>query len=117
LLEPAIAQALAAGQVTTTVRLADPNQASILRSGARIDLYADSGAGILADGKTVASNGGAAIAKNAVVLAVLPAAGQLSQQLAESTGLGLIIATDPATAGRLATRLSAPFLATLVPPP
>jgi pilus assembly protein CpaB len=113
LLEPAIATALGSGQVATTVTLADPHQVTILASGSRVDLYgaASTGAGF---GQGTVEGG--AVARNVLVLAILPAT-ELSGDLSPPSSPGLIIATDPTTAGRLAAHMSAPFLATLVPPP
>jgi Flp pilus assembly protein CpaB len=112
LLEPAIAAALGAGQVATTVTLADPHQVAILAIGSRIDLY---GATPTSGGLVQGAAEGTAVARNALVLAILPAT-ELSGDLSPPDTPGLIIATDPTTAGRLAAHMSTPFLATLVPP-
>jgi Flp pilus assembly protein CpaB len=111
LLEPAIATALGSGQVATTVTLADPHQVAILARGSRIDLY-----GTPPSSLGQGSTDGTAVARNALVLAVLPAA-ELHGDLSPPDTPGLIIATDPTTAGRIAAHMSTPFLATLVPPP
>jgi Flp pilus assembly protein CpaB len=112
LLEPAIALALGSGLVATTITLADPHQVAILARGSRVDLYGTaSPGGSLAPGATE----GTAVARNALVLAILPATA-LSGDLSPPDTPGLIIATDHTTAGRLAAHLSASFLATLVPP-
>ena len=110
LLEPAVADALRQGKVTTTVTLADQHQAAILANGAHIDLY-----GAAEDGQLAGSGiDSKPLAKDVTVLAILPAA--------ETTGAGdagalsLIIATDPATASRVAARLATPLIATLIPP-
>jgi Flp pilus assembly protein CpaB len=106
LLEPAVAAALRQGMVATTVTLADRHQAAILANGAHIDLYGAVGDGQLS-GSAVDDK---PLAKDVTVLAILPAA-----ETAESSALGLIIATDPTTAGRVAARLSTPLIATLIP--
>ena len=111
LLEPAIATALGSGQVATTVTLADPHQVAILARGSHVDLYGAPTDGGLAQGAA----DGAAIARNALVLAILPATA-LAGDLSPPDTPGLIIATDPTTAGHLAAHMSTPFLATLVPP-
>lgn len=117
LLEPAIARALAAGRVATTVALADANQAAILHPGALVDLYPESNEAVLAAGKPVSDTTSAGpIVRNVEVLAVLPASPATDQHLGPQGSLGLIVAVDPGTAGRLATQLSAAFLATLTPP-
>ncbi|MEO6701907.1 MAG: SAF domain-containing protein [Jatrophihabitantaceae bacterium] len=115
LLEPAVEAALATGRITTTVSLADPNQAAILRPGVHVDLYAEAADSVLVQGKTV--SGSASVALNVVVIAILPAPTQMGAQPDSSRGLSLVIATDRNTVSRLAQHLSTPFLATLVPPP
>ena len=107
LLEPAVADALSQGKVTTTVTLADQHQAAILAKGAHIDLYV-----AVEDGPSAGSGIDAkALARDVTVLAVLPAA-----ETSDAGTLSLIIATDPATVGRIAARLSSPLIATLIPP-
>lgn len=110
LLEPAVAEALRQGKVTTTVTLADQHQAAILANGAHIDLY-----GAVQDGQFPESNiDSKPLAKDVTVLAILPATGATSSGGADM--LSLIVATDPTTAGRIAARLATPLIATLVPP-
>jgi Flp pilus assembly protein CpaB len=110
LLEPAVADALRQGKVTTTVTLADQHQSAILANGAHIDLY-----GAVEDGQLTGSSiDGKPLARDVTVLAVLPAAGTTS---AGSPGtLSLIVATDPTTASRIAAWLATPLIATLIPP-
>jgi Flp pilus assembly protein CpaB len=110
LLEPAVAEALRQGRVTSTVTLADQHQSAILANGAHIDLY-----GAVGDGQLSASGSdGKPLARDVTVLAVLPAAGTTSSG---SPGtLSLIVATDPTTAGRIAAWLATPLIATLIPP-
>lgn len=110
LLEPAVADALRQGNVTTTVTLADQHQSAILANGAHIDLYGAVEGGQLSGG----SIDGKPLARDVTVLAVLPAAGTSSSG---SPGtLSLIVATDPTTAGRIAAWLATPLIATLIPP-
>ncbi|MDQ2837865.1 MAG: SAF domain-containing protein [Actinomycetota bacterium] len=116
LLEPAIAAALASGRVTTTVSLANPNQAAILRTGAVVDLYTGSDDTTLIGGRSTTASI-PAIATNVQVLAVLPITSGSNPVTDHQDLLGLIIATDRNTASRLAAHLSSPFLATLTPPP
>jgi Flp pilus assembly protein CpaB len=110
LLEPAVADALRQGRVTTTVTLADQHQSAILANGAHIDLY-----GAAEDGQLAGSGvEGKPLARNVTVLAGLPAAGTTDSG---SPGtLSLIVATDPTTAGRIAAWLATPLIATLIPP-
>jgi Flp pilus assembly protein CpaB len=116
LLEPAIAAALAAGRVATTIMLADANQAAIVATGAHVDLYRGSGDGVLVDGGAPARPSNVAVARNAIVLAVLPSPGGTANPMAGNAPISLVIATDSSTAGRLAQQLPATFLATLVAP-
>ncbi len=110
LLEPAVADALRQGKVTTTVTLADQHQSAILANGAHIDLY-----GAVADGQLAGSSpDGKPLARDVTVLAVLPAAGPASS--GGPGTLSLIVATDPTTAGRIAAWLATPLIATLIPP-
>ena len=110
LLEPAVADALRQGQVTTTVTLADQHQAAILANGAHIDLY-----GAAQDGQSTANAlDSKPLARDVTVLAILPATEATGS--GDSGTLSLIIATDPATAGRVAARLATPLIATLIPP-
>lgn len=111
LLEPAVADALRQGKVTTTVMLADPHQSAILANGAHIDLY-----GAVEDGQASTGSGsdGKPLAKDVTVLAILPAAQPTDSGNADT--LSLIIATDPATASQVAARLAMPLIATLIPP-
>jgi pilus assembly protein CpaB len=113
LLDPAIATALQQGKVATTVALADPHQAAILARGSHIDLYG----AVEATGFAHGTAESPPIARNAIVLAILPVTSEMNGSINSSNALGLIIATDPATAGHLAAHLSTSFLATLVPPP
>lgn len=105
LLEPAVADALRQGKVTTTVTLADQHQSAILANGAHIDLY-----GAAQDGQPAASDS-KPLARDVTVLAVLP-----TNDATGSGTLSLIIAADPTTADRIAARLASPLIATLVPP-
>ena len=110
LLEPAVADALRQGKVTTTVTLADQHQSAILANGAHIDLY-----GAVEDGQ-LSGNGvdNKPLARNVTVLAILPTAGATSS---DNPGtLSLIVATDPTTANRIAAWLATPLIATLIPP-
>jgi len=110
LLEPAVADALRQGKVTTTVTLADQHQSAILANGAHIDLY-----GAVEDGQ-LSGNGvdNKPLARDVTVLAILPTAGATSS---DNPGtLSLIVATDPTTANRIAAWLATPLIATLIPP-
>jgi pilus assembly protein CpaB len=111
LLDPAVAAALRLGRVTTTVTLADQHQAAILATGAHVDLYS-----VVEGGESTATSVGSSspLARAVTVLAVLP--GTATADAGGTGGLGLIIATDPVTADRLAAHLSTPLIATLVPP-
>jgi Flp pilus assembly protein CpaB len=109
LLEPAVADALSQGKVTTTVTLADQHQAAILANGAHIDLYSAA-----EDGQLAGSIDSKPLAKDVTVLAILPAAE--STAAGDAGTLSLIIATDPTTASRVAARLATPLIATLIPP-
>ncbi|MGI8667965.1 MAG: SAF domain-containing protein [Jatrophihabitans sp.] len=116
LLEPAIASALAAGRVATTVTLSDVSQAAILRSGAVVDLYAGSDNNVVVEGKTVSgSESGRPLAEDVQVLSVLSAPTGSAQPPDAST-VSLVVAIEPGTAARLADNLSGTFLATLVQP-
>lgn len=105
LLDPAIADALRQGKITTTVTLADRHQSAILANGAHIDLY-----GAVQDGQPIEGDS-KPLARDVTVLAILPAAATT-----DSGTLSLIIATDQTTASRIAARLAAPLIATLIPP-
>jgi len=118
LLEPAIARALATGQAATTVDLASESQLAMLRTGARVDLYASPMAGTFvpqatgAAGSPGASGGiGSPVARDAEVLSILPPAASLPDARP-----ALVVATDRATAAQLA-QVPGSFLATLVRPP
>jgi Flp pilus assembly protein CpaB len=107
LLEPAVADALRQGKVTTTVTLADRHQSAILANGAHIDLY-----GAAADGQPAGSSiDSKPFARDVTVLAILPAATPDNTDT-----LSLIVAIDPTTAGRIASQLATPLIATLIPP-
>ena len=115
LLEPAIARALATGQAATTVDLASESQLAMLRTGARVDLYASPIAGTFAPqaaGSPGTSGGiGSPVARDAEVLSILPPAASLPDARP-----ALVVATDRATAAQLA-QVPGSFLATLVQPP
>lgn len=110
LLEPAVAEALAAGQAAITVDLATTNQLALLRAGDHVDLYPAADLGQLA-GSTPAT-AGSPVARNAEVLSVLAASDVVSDAKP-----ALVVATDRAAAAQLAARSSAAFVATLVQPP
>lgn len=110
LLDTGITAALAPGQVALTISLASGNQAAILRSGAVVDLYSTAAEANLVEGKPLpGSRSGHQLATNVRVLAVLPPS-------ESSGGSSLVIATDRATAARLADLPAGPILASLVPP-
>jgi Flp pilus assembly protein CpaB len=110
LLEPAVADALRQGKVTTTVTLADQHQSAILANGAHIDLY-----GAAEEGQPAGSGvDDKPLARDVMVLAILPATAPTSSGNGDT--LSLIVATDPTTASRIAARLATPLIATLIPP-
>jgi pilus assembly protein CpaB len=110
LLDTGISAALRPGQVALTIPLAGSNQASILRSGALVDLYTTAAEAVLVEGSPLPATGsGHRLATNIRVLAVLPPSD-------DSGGSSLVIAADRPTAGRLADRPAGPLLASLVPP-
>jgi hypothetical protein len=104
-IEPAAAQALARGLVVTTAELATASQLAITRPGAVIDLYA-------ADTPLVDGQAGSA-AESPIARGVQVIGTAAATQEAKPT---LVIATDRASAARIASRLSGAFLATLVRP-
>jgi len=111
LLEPALAAAAAAGQVTTTVRLGDAGQLAILHPGARVDLYL--GADPTGLSEPGAGSATAPIVRGAQVLSVVPARSDTTPD----GGPTLVIAVDATAAGHLAGHPAGSLLATLVPPP
>jgi len=114
LVQPAIAAALAAGRVTTTIRLANASQLAVLQPGCQVDLYLPPPD---VTGTDSAASAGP-IAHAAQVLAVL--AETSDPPVANSdpaSGAGLIVAVTRSTAAQLAPQLGSPLLATLVQPP
>ncbi|MGX7677926.1 SAF domain-containing protein [Jatrophihabitans sp. DSM 45814] len=111
MLDVSVSAALSAGQVAVTVTLPDRAQATILAAGATIDLYAGADPSLLANGKPLTNaQGGREIASAVRVLAVLPPSEPTSQ-----AGMTIVIATERATASRLANQASGTVLATLRP--
>jgi pilus assembly protein CpaB len=111
-----LAAGLPVGQVAVPVSLADPNAAALIRAGDHVDLLvapADAtandppaGTGLPVTGAATSGSGGAvAVALRVLVLALLPARSE-ADSVSE-----LIIATDRATALRIATVANRPILA------
>ncbi len=100
-----LAAGLPAGQLAVPVSLADPNAAALIRAGDRVDLV------VTTDGEAERAGGPAdpavAVAVAVRVLAVLPP----SKDAETTAGTTLIVATDRATALRIATLAARPMLA------
>lgn len=114
LLNTAISRSLTAGQVALAVTLATGEQAAIVQPGALISLYATADSAPLVEGQAVPGHvaaGNRALASAVRVLAVLPDSGD-----GHSSQFGVVIATDPGTAARLAGQPLGALLATLLPP-
>lgn len=114
LLDTGISAALGSGQVALTIGLAGGNQAAILQAGALVDLYATSADTALIQGQQLPpATAGHRLAASVRVLSVIPAR---ADGATAGGGPSLVIATDRATATRLADRPDGQFLASLVPP-
>lgn len=110
LLNTSISRSLTTGQVALAITLANREQAAIVQPGALISLYATADSAPLVEGRAI-SGSSHALAPDVRVLAVLPAA-----EGADRTQFGVVIATYPSTAARLAAQPVGALLATLIPP-
>lgn len=110
LLNTSISRSLTTGQVALAITLANREQAAIVQPGALISLYATADSAPLVEGRAI-SGSSHALAPDVRVLAVLPAA-----EGTDRTQFGVVIATYPSTAARLAAQPVGALLATLIPP-
>lgn len=115
LMEPAMARALAAGQIATTVSLANGDALSILQAGSYIDLYVDDVASsVVIEGKSI-PGGSTAIPAATGVLVLSVLAG--SNDDGRNGGPALVIAAARPAIAKLSSHAGATFIATLVAPP
>lgn len=114
LLEPAMARALASGQVATTISLSNADALTFVQPGSYVDLYpTQSDSSEFVEGKSIGSVPSTMTISSALVLSVV--IGPDDDQ--RNNNPTLVIATSKSAIEKLTSHAVTTFLATLVPPP